>query len=406
MNTQQPTTEVSADAGLDLKLDVATVRQELALIAPDSISAETTEDAELEEKARQFADALIDPDSSDFEAQDEMKAAINDMGRELQRKAGRQSKMLQQPIKDLSKHGEDGGPVANALVELKMEVEELDPNRFDFSAGWVTRMLGMIPGIGSAMKRYFSKYESAQTVIDAIIHSLEEGREQLKRDNVTLSEDQRGMRELSLKIERQVMLAQLLDQKLQYKLDREIPADSPKSRFVQEELIFPLRQRIMDLQQQLAVNQQGVISIEIIMRNNKELVRGVDRAINVTISALQVAVTVALALTNQKIVLDKINALSQTTSDLIAGTAATLKTQGTAIHTQASQSMLQMDSLKSAFADITSAMDEISRFRREALPKMAESILEFDQLTAQGEAAIERMEQAKQARPTLQIDAG
>ena len=406
MNTQQPTTEVSADAGLDLKLDVATVRQELALIAPDSISAETTEDAELEEKARQFADALIDPDSSDFEAQDEMKAAINDMGRELQRKAGRQSKMLQQPIKDLSKHGEDGGPVANALVELKMEVEELDPNRFDFSAGWVTRMLGMIPGIGSAMKRYFSRYESAQTVIDAIIHSLEEGREQLKRDNVTLSEDQRGMRELSLKIERQVMLAQLLDQKLQYKLDREIPADSPKSRFVQEELIFPLRQRIMDLQQQLAVNQQGVISIEIIMRNNKELVRGVDRAINVTISALQVAVTVALALANQKIVLDKINALSQTTSDLIAGTAATLKTQGTAIHTQASQSMLQMDSLKSAFADITSAMDEISRFRREALPKMAESILEFDQLTAQGEAAIERMEQAKQARPTLQIDAG
>ena len=406
MNTQQPTTEVSTDAGLDLKLDVATVRQELALIAPDSISAETTEDAELEEKARQFADALIDPDSSDFEAQDEMKAAINDMGRELQRKAGRQSKMLQQPIKDLSKYGEDGGPVANTLVELKMEVEELDPNRFDFSAGWVTRMLGMIPGIGSAMKRYFSRYESAQTVIDAIIHSLEEGREQLKRDNVTLSEDQRGMRELSLKIERQVMLAQLLDQKLQYKLDREIPVDSPKSRFVQEELIFPLRQRIMDLQQQLAVNQQGVISIEIIMRNNKELVRGVDRAINVTISALQVAVTVALALANQKIVLDKINALSQTTSDLIAGTAATLKTQGTAIHTQASQSMLQMDSLKSAFADITSAMDEISRFRREALPKMAESILEFDQLTAQGEAAIERMEQAKQARPTLQIDAG
>ena len=406
MNTQQPTTEVSTDAGLDLKLDVATVRQELALIAPDSISAETTEDAELEEKARQFADALIDPDSSDFEAQDEMKAAINDMGRELQRKAGRQSKMLQQPIKDLSKHGEDGGPVANALVELKMEVEELDPNRFDFSAGWVTRMLGMIPGIGSAMKRYFSRYESAQTVIDAIIHSLEEGREQLKRDNVTLSEDQRGMRELSLKIERQVMLAQLLDQKLQYKLDREIPVDSPKSRFVQEELIFPLRQRIMDLQQQLAVNQQGVISIEIIMRNNKELVRGVDRAINVTISALQVAVTVALALANQKIVLDKINALSQTTSDLIAGTAATLKTQGTAIHTQASQSMLQMDSLKSAFADINSAMDEISRFRREALPKMAESILEFDQLTAQGEATIERMEKAKQVRPTLQIDAG
>ena len=110
----------------------------MALIVPDSISAETTEDAELEEKARQFADALIDPDSSDFEAQDVMKATIDYMGRELQREAGRRSKMMQQPIKDLSKNGEDGGPVANSLVELKMEVEELAPNRFDFSAGCVT----------------------------------------------------------------------------------------------------------------------------------------------------------------------------------------------------------------------------------------------------------------------------
>jgi uncharacterized protein YaaN involved in tellurite resistance len=61
----------------------------------------------------------------------------------------------------------------------------------------------------------------------------------------------------------------------------------------------------MDLQQQLVVNQQGVLSIDLIMRNNVELTRGVDRAINVTVSALQVAVTLALALANQRITLEK-----------------------------------------------------------------------------------------------------
>ena len=107
-----------------------------------------------------------------------------------------------------------------------------------------------------------------------------------------------------------------------------------------------------------------------------------------TISALQVAVTVALALAHQQIVLDKIEAINTTTSAMIAGTAERLKTQGTQIHQQASSTMLDMESLKQAFADIDTALDEISRYRREALPTMASTILELDQLTAETEAAI------------------
>lgn len=404
--SEHSTGTATATKPLELQLDVEAVKGELDLHDPSTLQADPAVDPELERRAQEYADALVNLDPKDFESQEGMKLAVEDMGRGLQRQAAHRSKMLQQPIKDLSERGADGGPVANALVDLKMEVEALDPNRFDFSAGWASRLLGMIPGVGTPLKRYFTKYESAQTVIDAIIRSLEEGGEQLKRDNVTLREDQLAMRELTVKLERQILLAQLLDQKLQYKLDREISADDPRQKFVKEELLFPLRQRIMDLQQQLAVNQQGVLSTAIVIGNNQELVRGVDRALNVTVSALQVAVTVALALVNQRIVLDKITALNTTTSNLIAGTAATLRTQGVAIQTQASQSMLDIDSLKSAFADINAAMDEISRFRQEALPKMAQTILEFNEMTAGGEAAIQQLEKGRQARPALQIEAG
>ena len=265
--------------------------------------------------------------------------------------------------------------------------------------------MGMIPGLGTPLKRYFTKFESSQTIIDAIIRSLESGRDQLKRDNVTLREDQHVMRDLTHKLERQIELANLLDQKIQYKLDREIDPDDKRHTFIQEELLFPLRQRIMDLQQQLVVNQQGILSMAIIVGNNKELVRGVDRALDVTVSALQVAVTVALALANQKIVLEKVAAISRTTSDLIAGTAAQLRSQGAKIHAQAASAALDMDALKSAFADITVAMDEISRFRQEALPQMAQSILEFDELAAAGEASIRKLEEGRQVRPLLQIEA-
>lgn len=398
------TAVATAAPSLNLSLDVEEVKNELALPEPAGILADPDTDPELDRKASEFAEMLIALDPNDFEGQEGAKSSIETMGRGLQREAAHRSRLLQQPIKDLSSHGGEGGPVPNALVELKMRIEELDPAGFDLEPGWFSRTLGFIPGVGTPLKRYFIRFESSQTVIDAIIGSLEKGRDQLKRDNVTLREDQRAMRELTEKLADQIKLAQLLDQKLEYKLEREIPATDTRHKFVQEELLFPLRQRTMDLQQQLAVNQQGVLATAIIDRNNLELIRGVDRALDVTISALQVAVTVAVALANQKIVLEKVTALNKTTSDLIAGTAAQLKAQGTVIHTQASSAMLDMDSLKSAFADINTAMDEISRYRQEALPRMAKTILEFDALTAQGEEAVRSFEQGQSARSRMQLD--
>ena len=137
-----------------------------------------------------------------------------------------------------------------------------------------------------------------------------------------------------------------------------------------------------------------------------EVVHGVDRALDVTVSALSVAVTVALALAHQKIVLDKIEAVNQTTSDMIAGTAERLKTQGTQIHEQAAGAMLDMDSLRSAFDDINAALDEISRYRKEALPQMAGTILELDQLTAEGEESLQRLQQGRAAVSELDADEG
>ena len=212
------------------------------------------------------------------------------------------------------------------------------------------------------------------------------------------------MRELTHRLHKTIELGMLIDQKFSYALERDISEEDPRRRFIEDEIVFPLRQRIQDLQQQLAVNQQGVLAIEIIVRNNKELVKGVDRGINVTVNALNVAVTVALALANQKIVLDKIDAVNKTTNRLIAQTASQLRTQGAQIHKQASSTQLDMETLKKAFVDINAALDDISTFRKEALPQMAGSILEMDSLTKATEAAIQRMEEGTKVAPVVSLD--
>uniref|UniRef100_UPI0040570E75 toxic anion resistance protein n=1 Tax=Candidatus Electronema sp. TaxID=2698783 RepID=UPI0040570E75 len=389
-----------------VKVDERQLSAELGLVDPARLEVATV-DPELEKMAAEFAARILHfnpEDAGQLEVRQQHVAAIDNLGSKAQKDSALRSAMLREPIRKLAQKGEDGGEVANALVNLNLKVDELDPEKFNLNPGWFARLLGMIPGVGTPLKRYFLQFESAQTVLDAIFRSLQTGADTLKRDNITLTDDQKQLRLATHKLRKAIELGMMVDKKLSLVAEQEIPSDDPRNGFIKEELLFPLRQRLMDLQQQLAVNQQAVLAIEIIIRNNKELIRGVSRAVNVTVNALNVAVTVALALANQRIVLKKIEAVNETTNKLIGDTARRLKDQGTAIHKQASTSQLDIQVLKQAFADIHAALDDIARFRQEALPQMAKTVLEMDRLTNETDDAIKKMERGNQASPAIYLD--
>lgn len=364
------------------------------MLKAEVATAEPTVSTELEQSAEQVVSRLLAVDIGDEKAKQDAVAAVESMGLKLQQEIGRRSNMLKQPIATLARNSEDGGPVAKSLLDLRDTVEDLDPNQYDFSMSTMRRILGRIPGVGSSIRRYFSKFQASGAVIDNIVDSLEKGAEQLKRDNITLAEDQKHLRSLTGKLQQAILLGQLIDQKLNGHLAG-LLKDDPRYGFIEQELLFPLRQRIIDLQQQLAVAQQGVLTIEVVIRNNKELIRGVQRALNVTVNALQTAVTLALALENQRLTLAKVMAVNETTNDLIAGTAAKLRTQGVEIHKQAASAQLSIEVLRKAFQDIAAALDDIEAFRSNALPAMAGSIKEMDQLT---QATGERIDQLVKGR--------
>lgn len=360
-----------------------------------------TEDPELARMADAFVHDVLAVADADPNAQ-RQRHAIDGMGIEIQRQAAHRSAMLQTPIRKLAHQGDEGGPVAKALIELRGKMQDLDPQRHDLSTGGVARALSFIPGVGNRMQRYFHKFENTQEALDAIIRDLESGSDMLRRDNLTLADDQEVLRGLIVQLHRQIELGQLIDARL-VSAAMKLSIENAQRGFIEEELLFPLRQRILDLQQQLAVSQQGVLALEVVIRNNRELVRGVDRAINVTVSALNVAVTTALALANQRLVLDRIESLNTTTSDLIAGTAKALRTQGVEIQTRASSTVLDMEKLESAFTDVIGAIDEVSRYRREALPRLDEQIDRLQELATRGDAAIARLDEGNTAQASQRL---
>ena len=77
----------------------------------------------------------------------------------------------------------------------------------------------------------------------------------------------------------------------------------------------------------MAVSVQGYLALDLVKKNNIELMKGVDRASTTTVAALRTAVTVAQAMTNQKLVLSQITALNTTTANIIESTGELLRTQ-------------------------------------------------------------------------------
>src|SRR5206468_522034 len=148
-------------------------------------------------------------------------------------------------------------------------------------------------------------------------------------------------------------LAQALDAAIEGKVaELDSAGRGEEANALRSDALFPVRQRRQDLMTQLTVAVQGYLALDLVRRNNVELIKGVDRAQTTTVAALRTAVIVSQALNRQKLVLDQITALNATTSDLIESTSQQLRVQGAAINQQAASSTIDIQKLQAAFENV------------------------------------------------------
>lgn len=355
---------------------------------------------QLAQMADENKDAIMGVDLDSLEQRREIARTIDNFGKDIVERSSEKNKLLEKTLADLSKTGSEGGVVVDALAKLNREMKELDPSGVNFGNN------NMFSRMFNPVRNYFQKYEKADGQIEEIMQSLEAGRRTLINDNTTLEIEQASLRDLTQKLGKQVELATEMDASIEKALEEaKVHNEDPeKIKYVEEEVLFPLRQKVMDLQQMQAVNQQGYFAMEIVRRNNKELIRAVDRAKHVTVSALRTAVTVASALYNQKIVLDKVKMINDTTNDLIKQTSIMLKQQGADIQQQAMEANISVDTLKEAFRNTYEALDAVESYKEKALPQLRTQIDAFRELAEEGDKRMHRIESAKAYREGLTED--
>jgi uncharacterized protein YaaN involved in tellurite resistance len=350
---------------------------------------------EIAERAKAFIADLVDKDPH----APEFTAKINDvssMGRdEIRDAAAVTNRMLERPVAALAAArgaGDDGDAqrkVANTLVDLRLTIEDLDPTRNEGGIGQF--LLNLVP-FRDKIRSYFAKYASAQTQLNKILNALANGQDSLMKDNAAVEGEKVRLWDTMNKLQEYAVLTSALDAQLVDQIAKIRATDAAKADTLTADLLFAIRQKHQDLLTQLAVSAQGYLALDVVRKNNIELIKGVERASTTTISALRTAVIVAQALANQKLVLDQITALNTTTSNLIVATSQMLKTQSTAIAEQSTSATISLDSLQTAFQNIYDTIDQLDTYKIQAVDTMAQTVTA---LQARLDEASKYLERAK-----------
>jgi uncharacterized protein YaaN involved in tellurite resistance len=356
----------------------------ITLTAPDPVPVVAPEAAiglvpvsdenksKLESKVDAFITDLVSSDANSPEFGKKIDQITNMGRKEIAAAAGMSNRFLDRPIRAIDK---ESGVGAN-LAELRKTVETLDPGKHG-KLSTSRKLFGIIP-FGNPMKRYFQSYQSSQGHIQSILTHLQSGKDELLMDNAAIDVERQKLWEAMGNLEQMIHISKVLDQKLEDKAADLDATDPAKAKAIRESALFYVRQRTQDLLTQMAVTVQGYLALDLVKKNN-------------------VAVTVAQALTNQRLVLEQITALNTTTANIIDSTGTMLREQTGRIHEQAASSTIPVETLQRAFQNIYDTMDNIDTFKVKALENMKQTVTTLTAEVEKSRGYIARAEGAAQA---------
>lgn len=367
---------------------------------PQTVSKPNVSD-EVKSMADSWIEKVTSIEGRDLDAQNQVTSQTKTMGSDVELTLVEQSKLLQAPMSELMNDADHGGDVAQELLKMEQTARSIDPNGYDFTSVSGIRVFLAKLGVPTPLQKWIARYQSTEAILNSITEGLEQGKAKLKRDNVTLKEDQIRYRKTLFKLDDYIAFAAYIDQQLDAKLAN--ITDEEQSRFLRDEVLFPIRNRHQDLLTSKGIYQQAWVTSELIIKTNEELIRGVDRAIKHTLVALGIATSLAIALARQKRVLVALESSKQLTEKMILDVAEKLETQGTAILQQASEPFIQVEVMKLAFTKSLQAMDNLSSFRTNAIQSMKADIAELNKITADMDKNIVRIEQGHNAQEQFKV---
>lgn len=301
------------------------------------------------------------------------------------------NRLLEIPLRQAKNDGsESTNDVLGRLNELRSLAIKLDPKASKNSLS-NNRFLGFkLPfQVGKKADDVLQNFRNSKDQLDDIRKGLLAGRDGLQEDNATLDTERAQHFARMSELEQWSYLAAELYRRLSEKVV-EIEVDDPlRAKAIKQEVLFPLNQKRLDFVQDTVVAMNTYMGYQTIITNNKQLIRGVNRAIHTTMNALTSAIIINQALDRQSEILQGVQELSATTSYIMEQGAERMKIQAQEIAKSASSSTLEIESLQRTTEALVETVEKVQNFRAESLGAMDESLKVLQELVVKGKEGMD-----------------
>ena len=259
-----------------------------------------------------------------------------------------------------------GNEIERNINNLGNIIKSLNPAEIDFS-----KKHGIL-NIFNPIKRFFDNVKKEEVSIGNIIELLNNEKNILKRDNITLEIEINRINEIIEQLQSEYNNGNNLKSEIDFLIeDFKNKKDEKNVNYYTQNFLTPLDKKMFDLKQMIIVKQQSFMALQIIIRNNKEIMRNIDRVNNITINALNTAVLVAKTLYNQRIVLNVINNIDNGAQNIINQFEDEISIEK--IDSKTNGKML----LQSAFDNAIEVFGDVDKENKIAFPENEKKIIEL-----------------------------
>lgn len=339
--------------------------------------------------------------SIDMMKGDQVTAAAEmarNMGLQTQEASAMRNDVMSRQIKQLGAAEGGNRELRADLAELLKVSNQLDPSGYSFTWNGLMKLIGW--ALPDRVQAYFLQFEKGSTVIDQLLKNLDAGAARLKRNNVTIQQEQTEIRQLTVRLLHVAAMGMALQERLEAKI-AELPEGSELQKFMKQEVLFTLQTRVKSILKQLTVNQQGYMAMEMARRVNEQLYQAVLDTRNVTVSALNIAIFLAFIVHDQKLTLDVIEALDAKANELIQANAKMLRQNLIGTMKRIVDGGLQFEAIKAAMDEVKGAISDYDRLREEALAPQKQQLTQLMGLAEDAEKSIQRLERGNVAKERM-----
>lgn len=287
--------------------------------------------------------------------------------------------------------------ISKEILRLNDEFEKINPNNYNFKEN---KFLSFLPFITKPINRYLSKFKSVKESISSIISNLENSQKLLKEDNLALINDKKQYSEIAISLQRKSIVFKTLMQYLEKNLSN---LQSDKKEFYEKSIILNLNKKLRSIYEILAVTRQGIFSTNLLINTNEELIENITNVKVVTKRAIEIGVSMAVCLENQKNVINAVNETKKFANEIILQNSNKMKDQSLEISQISGSSTLDLEVLKTSFENIKEAINTMNLAKEQSLNKLRDEIKTFEELTKDFEEKIQKQEKENELKEKFKI---